>query len=309
MMETALIVSLIAAVALGLGAWQQKKKAQLYEISWSAQVVKTVTGKSFLRTVAGFVIFLGLWHLTVSVFRLPWFNRLPGPLEVLREWLSPNPAYGISIYTRDYYIHILYSTYRATTAFVLATVLGIPLGLLMGWNRKFYDYALPLVELIRPIPPLAWVPLAILVLPGNEPAVIFVTFLVAFFVTSLNTLLGVESIDDNYFRAARCLGASNREILFDVVIPGALPFIFTGLQISMGAAWFSLVAGEMIAAQYGLGFLIWDSYSVIAYPVIIIGMVTLGIIGWASSAGVRMVGRKLMAWRQSELSGGGQAGI
>jgi NitT/TauT family transport system permease protein len=173
----------------------------------------------------------------------------------------------------------------------------------MGWNKKFYDYSLPLVELIRPIPPLAWVPLAILVLPGSEPAVIFVTFLVAFFVTTLNTLLGVESIDENYFRAAKCLGASNKDILFDVVVPGALPYVFTGLQISMGASWFSLVAGEMIAAQYGLGFLIWDSYSVIAYPVIFIGMATLGIIGWASSALVRVVGRRLMAWREAELSG------
>lgn len=308
-MQTALIVSLIAAVALGLSAWQQKKKARLYEISWSAQVVKTVTGKPFLLTVAGFAIFLGLWHLTVGVLRLPWFSRLPGPLEVLLEWLSPNPTYGISLYTRDYYVHILYSTYRALSAFVLATLLGVPFGLLMGWNRKFYDYSFPLVELIRPIPPLAWVPLAILVLPGNEPAVIFVTFLVAFFVTALNTLLGVESIEENYFRAARCLGAGNREILFDVVIPGALPFIFTGLQISMGAAWFSLVAGEMIAAQYGLGFLIWDSYSVIAYPVIVIGMVTLGVIGWISSALVRMAGRRLMAWRQAELTGGGQSGV
>lgn len=307
-MTTELIVFLLAAAALGLWAWQQKKKAGLYEISWSAQVVKTVTSKHFILMVSGFVLFVGIWHLCVSVLKLPWFNRLPGPLEVVGEWLSPNPTHGISIYTRDYYTHILYSTYRALSAFVLATLLGVPFGLLMGWNRKFYDYSFPLVELIRPIPPLAWVPLAILVLPGSEPAVIFVTFLVAFFVTALNTLLGVESIEENYFRAARCLGAGNKEILFDVVIPGALPFIFTGLQISMGAAWFSLVAGEMIAAQYGLGFLIWDSYSVIAYPVIVIGMATLGLIGWISSALVRMAGRKLMAWRQAELAGGQQTG-
>jgi NitT/TauT family transport system permease protein len=307
-MNPYIILSLLCAALLAAGAWQQKKKAVLYEISWGAQIKKTITGRSFLLQVAGFVIFIAFWHVSVVTLRLPWFNRLPGPWECLLEWLSPDPDYGISIYTRDYYTHILYSTYRATTAFVLATVFGVSFGLMMGWSSKFYDYSLPLVELIRPIPPLAWVPLAILVLPGVEPAVIFVTFLVAFFVTALNTLLGVQSIDENYFRAARCLGANKRQLLFDVVLPGAMPFIFTGLQISMGAAWFSLVAGEMIAAQYGLGYLIWDSYSLIQYPVIVIGMVTLGIVGWGSSAIVRAVGRKLMAWRERELSVSGMRG-
>ena len=301
-MSPYIILSLLFAALLAIGAWQQKKKAALYEISWAAQIKKTITGKSFLLQMAGFVCFITFWHVSVVTFRLPWFNRLPGPLECMLEWLSADPDYGISIYTKDYYTHILYSTYRATTAFVLATVFGVSFGLMMGWSSKFYDYSLPLVELIRPIPPLAWVPLAILVLPGVEPAVIFVTFLVAFFVTALNTLLGVQSIDENYFRAARCLGASKKQLLFDVVLPGAMPFIFTGLQISMGAAWFSLVAGEMIAAQYGLGYLIWDSYSLIQYPVIVIGMVTLGIVGWISSAIVRAVGRKLMAWRERELN-------
>lgn len=307
-MDPLIVLGLIGAAIIALGLWRQKKKACLYEISWAEQVRRTLTSRSFLLQVGGFVLFIAFWQASVKTLALPWFSRLPGPWECLGEWLSPDPAYGISIYTADYYTHILYSTYRATTAFLLATLLGAPLGLIMGWNRKFYDYSFPLVELIRPIPPLAWVPLAILVLPGNEPAVIFVTFMVAFFVTTLNTLLGVESISEDYFRAAKCLGASNRRLLFDVVIPGAMPYIFTGLQISMGAAWFSLVAGEMIAAQYGLGFLIWDSYSLIQYPVIIIGMVTLGVIGWISSALVRAAGRKLMVWRERELSGGAAAG-
>jgi len=301
-MNPYIILSLLFAALLAVGAWRQKKKAALYDISWAAQIKETLTSKSFLLQMAGFVCFITFWHVCVVALRLPWFNRLPGPWECLVEWLNPDPDYGISIYTKDYYTHILYSTYRATTAFVLASALGICFGLMMGWSRKFYDYSFPLVELIRPVPPLAWVPLAILVLPGIEPAVIFVTFLVAFFVTTLNTLLGVQSIDESYFRAARCLGASKKQLLFDVVLPGAMPFIFTGLQISMGAAWFSLVAGEMIAAQYGLGYLIWDSYSLIQYPVIVIGMVTLGLVGWASSAIVRSIGRKLMAWRERELN-------
>ena len=229
------------------------------------------------------------------------FNRLPDPVAVLREWLSPAPQYGISIFSADYYVHILYSTYRAVTSFLLACLLGIPLGIFMGWKQPVHDYASALLGLFRSIPPLAWVPLAILILPGTEPAVIFVTFLVAFFATTLNTLLGVRSIDPDYFRAAACLGAKPLHILWDIIIPGALPSIFTGLQIAMGAAWFSLVAGEMIAAQYGLGFLIWESYNLIQYPTIVIGMATLGLIGFASSALIRMLGRYLMQWREQAI--------
>ncbi|MFO7885575.1 MAG: ABC transporter permease [Desulfobacteraceae bacterium] len=301
-MSPILVIILLSLLIISVWAWQQKKKARLYEIPWGDQMVQTLTSRSFCLKVGGFVTFIGLWHLTVVTFSIPWFNRLSGPVECLVEWLSPDPYYGVSIYTQDYYTHIIYSTYRATLAFILATIFGVACGLTMGWSKKFYDYSIPLVELIRPIPPLAWVPLAILILPGIEPAVIFVTFLVAFFVTTLNTLLGVQSIDENYFRAAQCLGAGKKRLLLDVVLPGSMPFIFTGLQISMGAAWFSLVAGEMVAAQYGLGFLIWDSYSLIQYPVIIIGMVTLGFVGWASSAIVRSIGKKLMAWRERELN-------
>src|SRR5262249_9516034 len=171
----------------------------------------------------------------------------------------------------------------------------------MGWSRSFHAYASSLLGLLRPIPPLAWVPLAILIFSGVESAVIFVTFLVAFFATTLNTVVGVRSIDQDYFRAALCLGANRRHVLFDVVIPGALPSIFTGLQIAMGAAWFSLAAGEMIAAQYGLGFLIMESYNLIQFPTIVIARAPLGIIGFLSSALIRVVGTRLMRWREQSL--------
>jgi NitT/TauT family transport system permease protein len=253
--------------------------------------------------VAGFAATILIWYGLVRWSPFTAFNRLPDPLVVIREWTSPSPQYGISIFTADYYWHILYSTARALTAFSLACLLGIPLGIFMGWKKPVDDYASALLGLFRSIPPLAWVPLAILVLPGVELAVIFVTFLVAFFATTLNTLMGVRAIDQDYFRAAACLGAKPRHILYDIIIPGALPSIFTGLQIAMGAAWFSLVAGEMIAAQYGLGFVIWQSYNLIQYPTIVIGMVTLGLVGYASSALIRALGRRLMRWREQAIGG------
>ena len=183
--------------------------------------------------IAGFIF---IWYLTTEYLKLPWFRKLPGPLGVFKEWISRDPAYGISIYTPEYYSHILKSIWRVIQAFLLATFLGVPIGLFMGWKRTFKEYTFPLLETLRPIPMLAWVPLAILMWPGREQSIIFLTFLGSFFATVLNTLLGVESIDEVYFRAANSLGAKPRHIFFKVILPGALPFIFTGLQISMGFA-------------------------------------------------------------------------
>ena len=252
---------------------------------------------------AGFVLFFGLWYLTTAVLTLPRFEKIPDPLSILLEWTSRNPIYGLSIFTPDYYKHIGYSVYRAYTAFFLAVALGVPLGLFMGWSRLFHRFTFPLVELVRPIPPLAWVPFAILLLPGTEQAVIFVTFIAAFFATVLNSLLGARSIDPVHFRAARCLGFRPWDVFVHVVVPGALPFVFTGLQLGMGLSWFALVAGEMIAGRYGLGFMIFEGYSLAQYPNIIIGMVTLGFLGYVSSAGVRILGRRMMVWRERQFGG------
>ena len=252
--------------------------------------------KGLLLATVGIFLFLFLWYLTTELLKLPRFEKLPGPIRVLREFISTDPVYGTSIFTSNYYMHIYWSCLRIGAAFGLATALGVPLGLFMGWNKVFKDYTFPILELLRPIPVLAWVPLAILMWPGREAPIIFLAFLASFFATVLNTLLGVESIDETYFRAALCLGAKRRHIFLKVVVPGALPFIFTGLQIGMGVAWFSLVAAEMLSGEYGLGYLIWDSYVLSQYRVIVIAMVTLGLVGYLCSAGIRLAGRQLMRW-------------
>ena len=250
----------------------------------------------------GIIGFIVIWYLTTESLKLPWFKKLPGPVTVFREWISQDPSYGISVYSPEYYVHIFKSIWRVVQAFFLATFLGVPIGLFMGWKKTFKDYTFPLLETLRPIPMLAWVPLSILMWPGREASIIFLTFLGSFFATVLNTLLGVESIDEVYFRAASSLGAKPRQVFFKIILPGALPFIFTGLQISMGFAWFSLVAGEMLAGEYGLGYLIWNSFIMVQYPVIVIAMVTLGVIGWLSSALIRVVGDRLMQWKVREVA-------
>jgi ABC-type nitrate/sulfonate/bicarbonate transport system permease component len=254
----------------------------------------------------GFALFLGFWYLAVEVWKLPRFREMPGLTSVVREWLSPNPTYGLSIYTEEYYTHIWVSVWRVARAFFLATIIGVPFGLFLGWSKKFKEYVFPVFELLRPIPVLAWVPLAIVIFIATESAVIYLTFLASFFATALNTMLGVESIEESYVRAAYCLGARRSQVFRHVIIPGALPFIFTGLQISVGVSWFSLVAAEMVSGQYGLGYVINTSYVMVRYPTIVIGMITLGFAGYTTSALVRMLGDYLMKWRTRELALGGQ---
>lgn len=254
------------------------------------------------QMVTGFILLLGFWYLAVEVFKLPRFEDMPGLTEVVTEFISKNPEYGLSIYTPEYYKHIGISLRRIAYAFLLATVLGVPLGLFLGWSKKFREYIFPLFEILRPIPILAWVPLAIIIFSGSETPVIFLTFLASFFATTLNTMLGVDSIDESYTRAAYCLGASRWQTFREVIIPGAMPYIFTGLQISIGVAWFSLVAGEMVSGQFGLGYVINTSYTMVRYPTIIIGMFTLGVTGYITSTMIRMLGDYMMQWRVRELA-------
>jgi NitT/TauT family transport system permease protein len=250
----------------------------------------------------GYSLFFASWYLAVDVFALPRFSKLPGLATVTHEWLSRDPTFGLSLYTPVYYAHIAVSLRRIAVAFALATALGVPLGLFLGWSTTFREYVFPVFELLRPIPILAWVPLAIIMLPGSEAPVVFLTFLASFFATALNTMLGVRSIEPQYVLAARCLGASSWQTFRHVILPGALPSIFTGLQISVGVAWFSLAAAEMVSGQFGLGYLINTSYTLVQYPTIVIGMLTLGSVGYVTSAAVRWAGRRLMQWRAREIA-------
>ncbi|MEK9673759.1 MAG: ABC transporter permease [Rhodospirillaceae bacterium] len=253
-------------------------------------------------TFFGISLWMGCYYLFVEGWELPRFEKLPGPVEVISEWFNPHPDWGMSVFTPAYYEHTLVSCRRIVIAFGIATGIGVPLGLFMGWSKTFRDYTFPILETLRPIPILAWVPLAILMFAGLETPVIYLATLASLFVTTLNTLLGVDSIDEEYFRAARCLGSKPHHVFIHVVVPGALPFIFTGLQISVGVAWFSLVAAEMVSGEFGLGYLIVDAYMNVTYVIMVIAMLTLGFVGWLSAALVRMAGNKMMEWRVRALA-------
>ncbi len=239
------------------------------------------------------VVLIGLWHLaSVNDFRLLLnFENVPRPGVV--------GAVLLDLLSSDlFYRHIGASVERVAIAFGLATVSGVALGVFMGRNRFVEDVFSPYVEIFRPIPAVAWIPLAILMLPTEQSSIIFITFLGAFFPIVLNTMHGVDQTPKDLVRAARALGASSGSILIHVVLPAALPSIVAGMAIGMGIAWFSLLAGEIISGQYGIGYFTWSSYSLVQYPQIIVGMVTIGLLGTLSTLLVRYGARPFLRWQR-----------
>ena len=162
------------------------------------------------------------------------------------------------------------------------------------------DPKTPGIEVLRPIPAVAWIPLAILIWPTEESSIIFITFLGAFFPIVLNTVQGVEATPEILVRAARSLGATNVEIFWHVVFPAALPSIASGLAIGMGVSWFSLLAGEIISGQYGIGYFTWNAYSLIKYTDIVVGMLIIGGLGTFSTYLIRLLTRPMMRWQALE---------
>ncbi|MCK4791168.1 MAG: ABC transporter permease [Desulfobacteraceae bacterium] len=227
----------------------------------------------------------GIWFL-ISHTIMP---LVPTPQEVFAK-LKPvltDPWFYKSVAT---------TTYRITMGFVIGGVLGVPYGLMVGWSRVAEDFLFPPFEILRPVPPVAWVPLSIIIFGSLEPSIIFICFIGAFFVIALNAKLGVEGIDLSIFRAAQCLGANRRQIFRQIVLPGALPAIFTGLSLGIGIAAVSVVAAEMVAGQFGIGYLAWESYNLIRFPKVIIAMITIGLIGFILISIVRLIGKRFLSW-------------
>ena len=155
------------------------------------------------------------------------------------------------------------------------------------------------LEVLRPIPAVAWIPLAILMFVSPEGSMIFITFIGAFFPILLSTIHGVARIDRRLIFAAMTLGASPVAVFLEVILPGALPAIVTGLSIGMGTSWFSLVTAEMISGQYGIGYYTWEAYTLQNYPDIVLGMISIGLLGMLSSILVRKLGDILMPWTRA----------
>ncbi|UCV09495.1 ABC transporter permease [Dechloromonas denitrificans] len=219
------------------------------------------------------------------------FQNVPAPSEVL-------PALLNLLQSPKVLDHVLNSLYRVFGGFLGATGIGILLGLLIGRSRWAADLLLPPLEVLRPIPGVAWIPLAILMFPSSELSMIFITFMGALFPILLNTIHGVGGIDQRLISTARSLGAGRGRLYLEVILPAALPSVVTGLSIGMGTSWFCLVTAEMIAGQYGIGYYTWESYNLQRYADIVVGMLLIGVFGMGSSVLVRKLGDLLTPWYQ-----------
>jgi NitT/TauT family transport system permease protein len=251
------------------------------------------TAKSWSISLASVLVGVLLWHLATKN-SLEWyvrFSNVPSPLQV-------GQALWTHLRESTFYVHIAVSMRRILYAYGLATGLGVLLGLIMGRSKLARDILMPYLEILRPIPAVAWIPLAILMMPTEESSIVYITFLGALFPIVLNTIHGVEQTPEVLVRAARTLGANRLEVFWYVVIPAALPSIAAGLAIGMGVAWFSLLAGEIISGQYGIGYFTWNAYSLINYPDIVVGMFAIGALGTFSTYAVRLATRPFLAWQR-----------
>ncbi len=233
-----------------------------------------------------------LWHLA-STHDLKFvvnFENVPAPLEVWNALLK-------QLSGKEFFMHIGASLRRVSQAYALAAVLGISIGLAMGRSAVVRNMVMPYVEILRPIPAVAWIPLAILMWPTEEMSIIYITFLGALFPIILNTVSGVEQAPEVLVRAARSLGAKHIQVFRHVILPAAFPSIATGLAVGMGVAWFSLLAGEIISGQFGIGYFTWRAYHLIQYPEIIVGMLAIGLLGTGSTYAVKFLTRPMVRWQ------------
>jgi len=259
---------------------------------WTWLWLKELASRWLLRLLA---LFAGLlfWHYASSTnlnFYVR-FDNVPGPLRVGQALIE-------HLQHITFYLHIGVSLRRIAISYAAAAGLGVFLGILMGRSRAIRDIVSPYIEILRPIPAVAWIPLAILMWPTEEGSIIYITFLGALFPIVLNTIHGVEQTPEVLVRAAQSLGASRFHIFGHVILPGALPSICAGLAIGMGVSWFSLLAGEIISGQYGIGYFTWNAYSIINYPDIVVGMLTIGFLGASSTALVQVLCEPFLTWQR-----------
>jgi NitT/TauT family transport system permease protein len=250
-----------------------------------------------VRAVISIAAFIAFWELA-SRLNWPWIGQAPAPSKVMEAWLP-------LLNDRGYWYSWFQSSRRVFSGFLAAMIIGIPFGLAMATSRVFHDLTFPMFEILRPVPPLAWVPAAIIFWPTQELSIGFVIFLGAIFTIMLNVIGGARSIDGRYFQAARSMGSSSWDIFRRIILPGVLPSIIVGCEVGIGITWNVVVAAEMISggggaiqssAGGGLGFFIWNSYIGFSYPLIVVGMISIGVAGWISSAIIRQLGILVTPW-------------
>ncbi|MBD1837058.1 nitrate ABC transporter permease [Coleofasciculus sp. FACHB-64] len=247
-----------------------------------------------LLALAAFMI---LWQILCP----PGSKGLPGPIQVLRETWNPyiiNPFFDNGGTDKGLALQIFASLQRVAIGFSLSTLVGIGLGILIGTNQFTYRALDPLFQVLRTIPPLAWLPISLAAFQQSNPSAIFVIFITSIWPIIINTTVGVQQIPQDYRNVARVLRLSKQKYFFKILFPAAVPYIFTGLRIGIGLSWLAIVAAEMLVGGVGIGFFIWDAYNNSLLSQIILALVYVGVVGLLLDRLVGFVASKVVPEEQ-----------
>lgn len=248
---------------------------------------------SVVMTVLAFISLLTLWELVARFTSASMF--LPPATQIIFKFIE---SFSVPIGKYTMPVHIGVSLYRVSIAFVFSTILGVSLGVLMGYSKAFEAIFKPLFEFIRPIPPLAWIPMSILWFGLGDQSKFFIIFLGCFCFITVNTYDGTKNVDQTLIGAARMLGANERQVFFRVVLPSAIPYIFAGLQIAITAGWSAVVGAEMVRSDEGVGWLIVMGMTSGNTVQIMVGMLAIGIVGYILATAMAKLESRLCAWNR-----------
>ena len=244
------------------------------------------------------VVMLAVWQIVGS--RPGMQAMLPSPWLVLsawHEWIFGVGGMGLDAYQGTWLANVEYSASRVAVGFLMAMVVAIPLGLMIGWSRLSAIMVDPMVQIFRPIPITAWLPFSIAAFGITNMGSISLIFLGGFFAIVVNATQGARDVDNNLVRAARMMGAGPWVLLRRVILPAALPNIFTGMRLGLGIAWTAVVAAEMVAVKSGLGYVLWDAYYIGRMDIVFADMASIGLMGFLSDRLIIWVERRVLTWR------------
>ena len=248
-----------------------------------------------MLSVIGILGFLLLWQAAVLAGVLP-SRYVPAPTEVIAlfatKLVDPNPDGAVLA------VDIMASLQVALTGFLLAIVIGIPLGLFMGWFRGFDKFMRPIFEILRPIPPVSWIPLTIIWMGIGLQAKAFIVFFSAFVPCVINAYTGIKQSSPVLINVAKTCGASNFTVFRKIGIPSAMTMTFAGIRVALGNAWATLVAAEMLAANAGLGYMILQGRQFARADIIILGIVVIGVIGVIFTSVLGLLEKKVLRWKR-----------
>ena len=266
------------------------RRANNLENGWLSRLQKQLP--DIVPPIVAIAIFLIIWQL----FSWTPGATLPGPIQVIQDtWvLIFWPFYDRGGTDKGLFWQILASLQRVAISYTLAAIVGIGLGILIGTSKLMSKALDPIFQLLRTVPPLAWVPISLAALRQNEPAALFVIFITAIWPILINTAVGVKEIPSDYNNVAKVLQLSKKEYFFNILIPAALPYIFTGLRIAIGLAWLAIIAAEIVMSGIvGIGFFIWEAYQNNNVSEVIIALIYIGVVGLLLDT--------IMSWVQNKI--------